>query len=331
MTTQSAEQRLRREEVMVGRRFERYRTPLAIALAVCLIFALAALTSSSFVTKNNLIAVLRVASVTGIVAVCATSITLSGNFFSVAMGQTAVLSSVLFGVVLRANGGFVLAVLATFGAAILVGAIQGGITELGGNPIVVTLGASSLLAGVSGAMTGSAAVDTPPSSVVNFIGSSSPLGIPTQTWMFGIAIVVVTVIARKNRLGRETLLTGANRATATGSGIGVTNVTVAAFVSAAVGAAIVGIFETAQFSQATTTGFTTLDFDVIAAILVGGTAAGGGEGSALRSALGGLFIALVSNYMLLLGWPQGTITTVEGALVLVAVVTFHLLRQRAER
>jgi ribose transport system permease protein len=142
---------------------------------------------------------------------------------------------------------------------------------------------------------------------------------------------VVTVIARKNRLGRETMLTGANRATATGSGIGVTGVTIAAFVAAAIGAAIVGIFETAQFSQATTTTFTTLDFDVIAAILVGGTAAGGGEGSALRSALGGLFIALVSNYMLLLGWPQGTITTVEGALVLIAVVTFHLLRQRAER
>ena len=327
MTTQSAEPGLRRDDVGAERWFERFRTPLAIGLAVCAIFVLAALTSNSFVTKNNLIAVLRVASVTGIVAVCATSITLSGNFFSVALGQTAVLSSRCL-LVLRAHGGF----RAGCGRD-LRRRDSGSATrrDQWSSSQSDRRDARSLVAARRRLRSDDRlAVDTPPSNAVNFIGSSSPLGISTQTWMFGFAIVVVTVIARKNRLGRETLLTGANRATATGSGIGVSGVTIAAFVAAAIGAAIVGIFETAQFSQATTTTFTTLDFDVIAAILVGGTAAGGGEGSALRSALGGLFIALVSNYMLL-PWPQGTITTVEGALVLIAVVTFHLLRRRAER
>ena len=217
--------------------------------------------------------------------------------------------------------------LATFASALLIGSIQGGVVNLGANPIVATLGASALLAGIAGMMTGAEKIETPAGPVVDWLGSGDSLGVPSQTWAFIVAVFIMTVLMRRMRLGRAILLSGANRAAASASGVRVWAVTIAVFILASVGAAIAGIFQVAQFNQATLDTFTRLDFDVVAAILVGGTAVGGGEGSPLRSALGALFIGLVDNYMLLKGWSQGTRIGVLGLFVITAALGFHLLRR----
>lgn len=297
--------------------------------AVVAIGLLGALTSDAFLTADNVTAIARTASITAIVAVCAAAITISGSFFSISLGQTAVFASVMFGIVMRADGGLVIALIAVLAAALVLGAIQGAVVALGGNPIVVTLGASALLAGIAGTMAGSEAVGIPESEAVEWIGSGRTLGVPSQTWTFIVILVVVSVVMRQTRLGRATLLTGANRAAAKAAGISVSTVTIAAFVLASIGAAIVGIFQAAQFNRATLDTFTQLDFDVIAAILVGGISVAGGEGSPLRAALGAFFIGLVANYMLLQGWPEGTRIAVLGIVVIVAAVGFHLVRRRS--
>jgi ribose transport system permease protein len=314
--------------IPLGRDLERFITPIVLIGAISVLLILGGVTSDAFLTKANLIAVTRVASVTGIVAVCATAVTLSGNFFIISLGQTAVLCSVVFAIVVREGGGVWLALAAAGAAGIVVGGAQGAITALGANPIVVTLGASSLLAGLSGKLTDSSAVLMKEHGVLELLGSGRPLGIPTQTWAFVAILVVVSVTLRKTRMGRETVLRGANTAAARSAGVSVAKVTMMAFVLASLGAATVGVFQAAQFNRATIDTFGTLDFDVIAAILVGGTAASGGEGSPLRSALGALFIVFVNNYMLIQGWSQGARIFVLGVFVISAAVSFHLFRRR---
>jgi simple sugar transport system permease protein/ribose transport system permease protein len=306
---------------------ERLIIPTALATAVGAVVLLGALTSDTFLTVDNARAVVRVASITGIVAVMATTLTLSGNFFSIALSQTAVFSSVVLALVLRAGGSVALALLATFAAALLIGAIQGGVVNLGANPIVATLGASALLAGIAGMMTGAEKIETPAGPVVDWLGSGDSLGVPSQTWAFIVAVLIMTVLMRRMRLGRAILLSGANRAAARSAGVRVWVVTIAVFGFASIGAALAGIFQVAQFNQATLDTFTRLDFDVVAAILVGGTAVSGGEGSPLRSALGALFIGVVDNYMLLKGWSQGTRIAVLGLFVITAALGFHFLRR----
>ena len=308
---------------------ERLLTLALLAAAMGVIVLLGSLTSDTFLTADNARAVVRTASITGLVAVMATGLTLSGNFFSIALGQTAVFSSVVFALVLQAGGGLALALLATLATALLIGTIQGGVVYLGANPIVATLGASALLAGIAGTMTGAEKIETPASGAVDWLGSGQSLEVPSQTWAFIAAAVLMTVLMRRMRLGRAIVLSGANRPAAIASGIRIWAVTMAVFILASIAAAVAGVFQVAQFNQATLDTFTRLDFDVVAAILVGGTAVGGGEGSPLRSALGALFIGLVDNYMLLKGWSQGTRIGVLGLFVIVAALLFHLLRRRA--
>jgi len=305
----------------------RYAVPAVIAGVLLATVALGGLTNDAFLTSTNILAILRSAAITGIVALGATFITISGRFFSLALAQTAVFSSVIFALLLRAGIPFLLALLVTLLAAVALGCIQGAVVSMGANPIVTTLGAGALLAGLAGLLTDGKSIRIS-DAAASWIGNARPWGIPTQTLTFLLLIVVAALIMRRTRLGRATLLTGANRATAEACGIAVWRVTVAAFVLASAAAAVAGVFGAAQFEQARISEFSGLDFDVVAAVLIGGTAIQGGEGSPLRTALGAVFIAMVQNYMLLLRFPFGLRTLILGGLILLAVVAFHILRRR---
>ena len=74
--------------------------------------------------------------------------------------------------------------------------------------------------------------------------------------------------------------------------------------------------------------FDGVDIDAIAAILVGGAAIQGGEGSAIRTAIGAVFIAALQNLMVLRGFSFGVRVFFVGLAILVSVSAFTLIRNR---
>ena len=97
------------------------------------------------------------------------------------------------------------------------------------------------------------------------------------------------------------------------------------------GLALAGIINGAAFGQATAVSFPGLTVDVIAAVLVGGTAIQGGRGSPLRSAGGAILIAVISNMMVLNDFSTGGRLAVQGGVVVVIVVLLDLLRRSGGR
>jgi ribose/xylose/arabinose/galactoside ABC-type transport system permease subunit len=156
------------------------------------------------------------------------------------------------------------------------------------------------------------------------------LGIPTQSWAFVILTIASVVFLKKTGTGRRIMLVGANPEAARASGISVGSAKFIAFIISSIGAGIVGIFIAAQFAQASVLQFNDVNIDAIAAVLVGGAALQGGEGSTARTALGALFIALLTNFMLLRNYGYGTRLLVTGILVTVATSLFHVLRTRSQ-
>lgn len=303
------------------------RARYLLLLGFVALFVIGGLFNEAFLTRDNGLAILRAAALSGIAAMGATFITLSGRFFSLALGQSAVIGGISLAVLMTNGLPLALALPATLLFAALLGAIQGGIIAMGANPIITTLGASALLAGLAGLATGGKTIRVQ-SEAIEWIGNARFVGVPIQTWAFVASVLAAWWIINKTRFGHETVLIGANRATARASGISVPRVTMAVFMIASVTAAIVGIFAMAQFSQARASGFEGLDFDVVAAVLIGGTAIQGGRGSPVQSALGAVLIATVQNYMLLLGWSSGTRTLITGMFILAIVVAFHVFNRR---
>jgi ribose transport system permease protein len=283
---------------------------VAIALVV-----VGRVTTPEFVTSDNLLAILRAASITAIVALGLTFVTISGNYFSLSVAQTAVLASVLYAAVASSHAGVVLAVLVVLAACALV---------------VVTLAAgAAIIAGVLYATDSKRVLlKVPGDSLAAEIGRAAPLGIPTATWAFVVVALVCVLLLDKTVLGRRTIMVGANRLAAVASGLNVTLVITATFVISAITAGIAGILTAAEFGVADSAQFTGLDIDAIAAVLVGGTSIRGGEGSVTRTCVGALFIATLRNLLQLRGYSTGIQLTFVGLAVVVAVCVYALMKRK---
>ncbi|RJG47333.1 ABC transporter permease [Mesorhizobium sp. DCY119] len=305
-------------------RFARFGLILAVLIVLAI---LGGMHNPAFLTTDNGLSILRAAAMSGIVALGATFITLSGRFFSLALGNTVMFTGITLAVAMSYGMPFYLALTLTFVVAIAIGAVQGAIIAMGANPIITTLGASALLAGLAGFATNGVNVAIH-SDLVAWLGNARIIGVPTQTWAFVIAVAIAWWAINKTRFGHETVLLGANSASARAAGLSVARVTITVFIIASLAAAVVGVLAAAQFSKARVMGFSGLDFDIIAAVLIGGTAIQGGRGSPVQTALGAVVIATIQNYMLLLAWSSGVRTMITGALIVLIVVGFHLAGNR---
>jgi ribose/xylose/arabinose/galactoside ABC-type transport system permease subunit len=302
----------------------------ALPILLLVIVILAALTTPRFLSFDNIRAILINTSIVGIVAVGMTPVTLSGNFFSLGATQSTVLAAVLFLSVGNVTGSVLLGALAAAVVLCLVGVAQGLVVAAGLNPIITTLAVGTVIFGLVTLFTGGQVI-VPEGINISWLALSNFLGLPLPVYIFVVYLLINWLIMEYTVVGRRILLMGANRRTALNSGISVRRTTTWAYLFMSIGIAIAGILSAAQLRQIQSNDLSTLTMDVIAAVLVGGSAIAGGEGSPLRSALGALLIVVLSNVMLLLGLPTGVRLLGVGLLVVIVVSVLHVLRKVTAR
>ncbi|MDO8212596.1 ABC transporter permease [Conexibacter sp. CPCC 206217] len=298
---------------------------LLVLLAVLVVLSIA--TTDNFLDVDNLRAIVRAAALTAIVAIGLTFVTLSGNFFSLSLGQTAAACGVVFAMMLRDGWPAGLALLVVLALAVAIGCAQGVVVAAGANPIIVTLGAGGALAGLTGIIAGGKGIATGSTSL-DWLGDSRPLGFPIPTYAFVVIAILAVVFLARHRAGRALMLVGSNRLTAAATGLSFRRATVLAFSISAACCAVVAVLTVTQFNRADGGQFDDLTFDALAAVLVGGAALQGGEGSPAGTALGALFIATLANFMVLHDYSYGVRLTIQGVVVVLAVTAFHIMRQR---
>lgn len=123
----------------------RRQATAAIAIALIVLLVVAGLTTPSFLTFENILVVIRNASVTGIVALGMSYVTISGNLFALSAEELSILSACTFGWLMRANFGLSLSLAITLLFSGAGGAVQGGIIALGADPIITTLAFGGIL------------------------------------------------------------------------------------------------------------------------------------------------------------------------------------------
>lgn len=288
--------------------------------------AVVALTTPNFLTTSNFEAILRNTAIVGIVAVAMTPITLSGNFVSLGISQSAMAGMLGFIYLIAQGWSQPLAMLAVLAGLVAIGVVQGAIVSAGLNPVLTTLAAGAIMFGIAAELTDGRVIRMGQNAVG--WGNDELLGVPLEVIVFVVVTVVVTVLMGKTVIGRQTLLTGANADSAEISGISFRRVTIVAFVIFSAGVAVAGIINAAGFGQGEINSLQTLTIDSIAALLVGGVAIAGGEGSPVRSAGGALLIGVISNIMVLKDFSTGGRLAVQGGVVVVVVVLLELLRRR---
>jgi ribose/xylose/arabinose/galactoside ABC-type transport system permease subunit len=302
----------------------RHLSPLIPVVAIGLI---AAVSVRGFATAPNLIAVVQASAITGIAAIGTAAITICGRFVSLAVEQQAMTAAFVFAAMILAGQPLVVALLAVFALAALLGFAQGYLISRGLNPIVTTLAFGSVLFGVVVWLADNRTLTLADNPMAT-IGGGLTFGIPNQALIFLVVLAIGTWFLSRTTLGRQIVLTGANTKAAELIGIPTQRIVIIAFIIASLLAALVGVLVVGQVSQAKSDMFDGLTIDVVAAILVGGIAIQGGEGQLWRAGLGAIVLTMLGNIMLLLGIDAGMRELAKGLLAGAVLLTITLMKER---
>lgn len=294
----------------------------AVAVGVLVIIVLGA-TTGGFFTAANGKAILASAAVVGVLALGETLIMISGNLFSLGIAASAAVSAMAFIYLLQY--GLVLAIVAALVVSMFANLVQGAVIgRWRANPIIVTIAAGSLCEGIGSMLTGSHEL-VPAAGRVSYLHLVKPVGgIPLSVYIFAALAIVLEFVLRRTRFGVSIYLLGDNRQAARAAALPVARLITYVFLVAGVMSGVAGVLLGAINRDASLSLEGTNTYNAIAAALVGGTAVGGGRGSAGRTVFGALVIAAVADLALLRGYTTGIQDLVQGVLVIIAVVIVRL-------
>lgn len=197
--------------------------------------------------------------------------------------------------------------------------------------IIVTLGTLSLYRGLTFIISDARQINRSviPTELKVMSRTSPVFDIP---WIiliaFGIAVMTYFV-ARHTQFGRQIYALGSNPKAAPLRGIDVTKVTLVVFALAGALSGLAGILYASRwgFVNPSNTG-AGFEFQVIAAVVIGGVSINGGVGTVMGTVLGVLLLGCVSAALPLLGIPGSTQNAIFGAVILVALLIDRTVRHR---
>ncbi|UZE50703.1 ABC transporter permease [Rhodopseudomonas sp. P2A-2r] len=297
-------------------------------LAALLICVLLSLLTDSFLSLNNILNVLRQASLMFFVAAGLTLVVLTAGL-DLSIGANVGLTACLAGTVIHVTGSPTLGVLVGIGVGAAIGLANGiMVTALRIPSFIATYGMLWILQGVAyWYMAGETIHGFPPS--FRQLGSGYFLGLPIPVYLLVIFLAVGTILAQRTTWGQEIYAIGANPVAARLSGIPVAARLLLVYTVSGTMAGLASIIFLARLNSAEADIGESLTLPAIASVLIGGTSLFGGVGTVFGTFIGALILTLVLNGMNLLQISASWQPLVTGAIVILAVWLDRMTRRRA--
>ncbi len=310
----------------------RFRTVIALAVIIIIFTSL----SKTFLTVENILLMTVHVSINAFLAIGMTFVIVSGGIdLSVGsiMGLTGMIVGALidvgiplhiFGVVIYFHTWFIVLIGLAIGAAI--GAINGlVITKLKVAPFIATLG--MLYIGRGFALLSNNGSTFPflngQKGLGNmgfpWLGGGSILDIPVPIWLFAVAAIIATFVARRTPFGRHVFAVGGNERAASLSGVRVKSIRMAVYVISGALAALSGMIVTSQLVASQPATGTSYELNAIAAAVLGGTSLMGGRGSIGGTVIGAFVIGILADGLVMVGVSDFWQMVIKGLVIIIAV------------
>lgn len=300
-----------------------------LLFALVALIATFSLMSDRFLTVSNFSVIFLQVAVIGIVAIPGSMLLLAG-YVDLSVGAIAVLSAVIFGQVMAADGNLLVAALAGIVVGAGWGALNGYlIAVLGLSPIIVTLGG---LAGARGAAElitqGFTTYGYGP--VFSLLGNGKLYGMPVPIVIFVIITLIGLHVWYRTPYGRHMVAIGGAKETAAELGIPTRAIPFWLYTVSGLAAAVGGLIIASELDGAAISIGTGLELEVLTAVLLGGVSFSGGRGSLLVVLFGVLFIGVLDNGLVQVNVSPYFERCAIG-IALVAAAGLDILYQRLER
>lgn len=284
-----------------------------------------------FLSPDSIINLLRSSVPIMILSGAFTLLMISG-YIDLSVGSAMSLNAVVFAWVILNGFSFWPALIVTLLTGSVLGFINGFLAmKLRITPVIATLVTLNLFKGLAllivpdglSAIKGSAE-KVMPAWINDFARKDILLGLPWAFWGAVLVIVLLVIVQRKMLLGKYAAAIGGNRLAAELSGINTVNIVWLLYIIVGVFAALAGVARASYMSLGDPLSGDGMETNCLIAVLLGGTAFSGGEGSVIKSVVGSLIIICVTIGLMTV-IPAYWQTAARGIVLIVAVVLNHLL------
>jgi ribose/xylose/arabinose/galactoside ABC-type transport system permease subunit len=312
-----------------------------VLLLIVIIFSVVKLDQVSFFGRGHFLApfsiinLLRSAIPIMTLSGAFTLLMISGNI-DLSVGSAMSLSAVVFSLMILNGFPFVVALPITLILGIACGALNGLLVmKLRITPVIATLVTLNLFKGIAllivpdglSAIKGNA--DMPmPAWINDYARKKVLLGLP---WAFYVAIfiiVILVILQRKTLLGKYAAAIGGNRTAAELSGINVLRMGWILYIIVGLFAALAGIARASYMSLGDPLSGDGMELDCIIAVLLGGTAFTGGEGSVVKTIMGALIIMCITTGLMTVVPPYWQSVAKGGVLIFAVAINLVLVREK---
>ena len=287
---------------------------LFVFILLCILLSII---TPGFLSRANILNILRQSSIVGIMAI-GTTFVIIGAGFDISVGSLLALTAAMcIGLQQHMHWGFAILLVLIVGA--LVGMLNGFLAAKIHIPaIIATLGTMTIVRGLVYLYTGGYPlyIDSPSFA---FIGQGYLGPIPFPVVVFIIMIAFWQFILVRTRFGRYACALGGNKEAVRLSGVKVDYYHILTFIVGGLMAAMAGVVYASRLLSVTPLAGQGYELDAIASTVIGGTSVAGGEGSVVKTLVGVLLLTIIANVFNLLGVHIYVQYVIKGAIILSAV------------
>jgi ribose transport system permease protein len=307
-------------------------------ILIFLLFALAAalsIANPSFLTMGNLMTLLQEAALYGIISLGFTFVMITAEI-DISIGATIAFTSMLcINFLQYTQIPVFLFVPLAIAVGALIGVINGFfITRFKLPDFIVTLAVRGILSGLAlviavkeGGFVSNVFIDN--KDYLWFGGEIG--GVYIVTIVFFLMAIGAHILLKHTRFGTNVYATGANINAARLSGVNTNRTIIGVFALTGLCSAISAIFISSRMMTAMPDLGIGQEMDVIATVVIGGTAFSGGVGDIPGTVLGVLFLALIKNGILKVGISPFIQPIVIGGLIVLTVIVDTWYKGLAEK
>lgn len=293
---------------------------ISIAGVLVVISVFFAIMTSSFMSFSNASNLIIQIAPNIIVAVMMTFVITTGGI-DLSVGSVLALSSALAAIILDAGAGSLITLLAILGAGLIAGFINGYVVAYHGiPPLIVTLASMIYIRGIALLLTGGYSIAIMSEHWITGIGQGNVVGVPIAVIVSIISVIIGILFLRYTRYGNYVTGIGANEESVRRAGVNTKKVKVITYMLSGAAAALAGLIIAARLGSGSSNIGTMFEMDVIAAVVLGGTALFGGAGTIVGSIIGVALIGVIQNGLTLMHVSPFVIQIIEGLVLLLAVI-----------
>jgi ribose/xylose/arabinose/galactoside ABC-type transport system permease subunit len=310
----------------IARAYNSVGTHIGLVVGFCLLIITLSFLSDRFFTPQNLINIVRQASINGVIAIGMAMVVLTAGI-DLSVGSLLGFTAVLQAMLLSAGVSPWIVIIVGLCSGAVLGCVNGlFITRIGIPPFIATLGMMVLMRGTTLIISGGKPISGLPDPF-RFFGAGTIGILPVPVILVVVLYAIGIVVLRRTVVGERIYAIGDNVTAARFVNIPVRFYVGLTYAISGLMCTIAGIMLVGRLNSAQPTIGQGYEFDAIAAVVIGGVSLSGGTGGLGGVFIGALIIAVINNGLNILNVSSLYQQVVKGIVIVLTLIAYNALRR----